>query len=1527
MNELIKSQRERIKEQQKKYDEKLHKARAEQIEFFRHISDDILSIPGIPSNNDLVRIKGDIVFGHFSYERTREAYYLDKNIQYISDKKVETSYKIISDTLNAELGVYKNVPTRELFEHFRKKTILSLEKKKTEGILSFEEDFLLNTLANPEVQSFYDLANEEGWLSIKNSSRMFLENDINNEIDQVDRERINVALSLKYYMQMLGEEDLPCLKLPDYGIYATIKNQSQQKVDTRGILKGLRVSQSQLSGETKGYSYILDCMSRHQKFNNVCEFASKMEPKGSMAQKGWKKLEIPSTFTFPLELQEDLKKISVVTAPSIKVRDDLIRGLIRQGDNAIKVTQAFELVANASHRYALAHQSLHHKNNSPNIEGRSSIPVPPIPNYTYIRRSGMRGWMDRSSEIDQIFGVELGSGLNLQSELEDGFTGVKVLTSFATPGVAIKGVKGFAVGTGIAAGSLIYDPIDEVLDFCLRPVLNIIKEGDVQDAVGYCYTVNQNITSEIRELNEQLHFIQKNPQYENVLEYFYKKYPNDELAKHVKKEQENPFENSFFDRKEIKELYEKYEKKIQDFADEDVDLSSLRTSYKMMLENMLELEEKCMRLALYTYCMNTYENDKSSKSASKGFDQIVEYALLERKTEDNKVLNFIPNQQDFEQTPVFQIDDIHKYIEKRVLFSLRHHEGELKALYELVKNDVDIKETQREPYARIQITHRRKSMQNLMERLGIATADENIQKQAQNLILQQSKWGALPESERVGSGSGAVGFSVDLPLKQNIMINKVRAHLYEMETVHYMFLKSLQSYAQSDDALDFSKISSLFGKRKDRLHNARVFNMPDAHIQAEFKAEFDLLVDMEAVLKTSPHFNIVCQKNGWINDDGHPNLERIAKIPPTRGLKEEMSRADAMEKRVLSLITEMDMYRKIRMQEEQSKLVQVMEMRDGTEIKVSATEETPSNEKNEIPVEEKLSEKRKKKMPELLIEAANLRGVRGVTALIEKGATQLDLNTALEIVKSQKVHPALRAFQSPFEQKSTIAILKKAGAEDGTELPLDSETINQKDAQGLTPLMLAAKEANIAEIKRLLKQGADISLTDNRGQTALSIVFQEMRNPYYPKNSNYDYEYCAKLLIEAGSARVVTEEGRNLYALVEAIYDLDVKKVQEISSKMPRLNIQTPEGESPFIALARVTTSNTSLSEPGYSKKIEKVDKILTILKNRLNQTRIGGEENNWEIEMTGNYGSWCNSRGETPLLILCQEMQQLMVGMHDPSIKRDALEDLAIKLCRYDTVNCVDEKGNTPLHYACMLGLPKLTEILIKSEAKLNVENKLGQTPHDLGVRYNTMGIFLNEEEMKKGCIPAHPLNQVWYQQKCNSSRHAWKFSYQSGERMAQERPCSYKEIKSAAFPMIVSSTKLPTEFVQQKTKALIEELGKDNPSEKTVKALLDQGADANALFEEGVDLLGQAVYMERLDIVKVLVDKGAKVDQRIIDVVEEYKKQEDFDEQKLNEISDFLQGKIDNQTNQPDLTSRLGLTASFVEENIQNQINRKER
>jgi ankyrin repeat protein len=117
-----------------------------------------------------------------------------------------------------------------------------------------------------------------------------------------------------------------------------------------------------------------------------------------------------------------------------------------------------------------------------------------------------------------------------------------------------------------------------------------------------------------------------------------------------------------------------------------------------------------------------------------------------------------------------------------------------------------------------------------------------------------------------------------------------------------------------------------------------------------------------------------------------------------------------------------------------------------------------------------------------------------------------------------------------------------------------SEGVDAKDAQGQTPLMVAAAFGSTEAVRMLLASGADVRAANVAGLTALHFVADDPAN--------------ARLLLDAGAdVHAVTQAGRTPL-IVAAATSQSADVVQQLLARGAKVNVADTAGVTPLIAAA-----------------------------------------------------------------------------------------------------------------------------------------------------------------------------------------------------------------------------------------------------------------------------------------------------------------------------------------------------------------------
>jgi ankyrin repeat protein len=177
---------------------------------------------------------------------------------------------------------------------------------------------------------------------------------------------------------------------------------------------------------------------------------------------------------------------------------------------------------------------------------------------------------------------------------------------------------------------------------------------------------------------------------------------------------------------------------------------------------------------------------------------------------------------------------------------------------------------------------------------------------------------------------------------------------------------------------------------------------------------------------------------------------------------------------------------------------------------------------------------------------ASIYGHSEVVKTLLKGGANKDLSyygwTALDFAKNHN-HPVIVTLlnprgapppspANPAKDKELFAAAQSGDPNIVSVLLSNGANVNARDANGLTPLIVASYQGSWPMINELLKKGADVNLRSNIGKTALMVATQNGHEP------------VVKLLIEKG-ANVNVESDRNETALMLAV-NMGYKKIANL---------------------------------------------------------------------------------------------------------------------------------------------------------------------------------------------------------------------------------------------------------------------------------------------------------------------------------------------------------------------------------------------
>jgi len=288
----------------------------------------------------------------------------------------------------------------------------------------------------------------------------------------------------------------------------------------------------------------------------------------------------------------------------------------------------------------------------------------------------------------------------------------------------------------------------------------------------------------------------------------------------------------------------------------------------------------------------------------------------------------------------------------------------------------------------------------------------------------------------------------------------------------------------------------------------------------------------------------------------------------------------------------------------------------------------------------------------------------------------------------------------------------------------NSITIDEKDNNGNTALVLAVKYKNLELVKSLIQYGATINVKSNNGKPLLSIA-----------TANNSIE-IVKYLIQSGiDLNMLDSNGDSALSIAIRCQLVEISKV--LIDHGADINIRDSSGNT--ILLTALLTNNEEL----YTYLLNKCNDIN--IKNYDDKTALSiftEKEDLEKVKLLIYYGADINSvdvYGNTPLLVAinrkCDNIVNYLIDNGaDINVKNQngdtplliASKKNYMECCKKlinneVNVNYKDSNGNTSLMIAIKNERIELVKMLIEDSC-VNEENVMGETPLYLAVENNSM-------------------------------------------------------------------------------------------------------------------------------------------------------------------------------------------------------------
>jgi len=295
--------------------------------------------------------------------------------------------------------------------------------------------------------------------------------------------------------------------------------------------------------------------------------------------------------------------------------------------------------------------------------------------------------------------------------------------------------------------------------------------------------------------------------------------------------------------------------------------------------------------------------------------------------------------------------------------------------------------------------------------------------------------------------------------------------------------------------------------------------------------------------------------------------------------------------------------------------------------------------------------------------------------------------------------------------------------------------LNQKDIEGLSPLIIAVKNNNIPLLKYLIEYGADIN---DICSISLDVA---LLNNYY--NHSYDYSNIQK--------------SYDVTPLSIAYYNRNETLLEYLIDLGANINIKwkNDHGEEKTLLVLACEIGNISLVkyliENGADVNVKVKNSetpLMAAIKYEKNR-KVGNPIINYLLKQGANVNR-IDHLGNTPLTLACEYDNVSLVkclvnkgaNINGMTVNNKKLKTPLITACQYNqsliakyligkgaNINEQTENGDTPLLVVCQnqtKGINKyFVKYLIKCGADVNISNKNGDTPISVAMRKNDTSVI----------------------------------------------------------------------------------------------------------------------------------------------------------------------------------------------------------
>ena len=448
--------------------------------------------------------------------------------------------------------------------------------------------------------------------------------------------------------------------------------------------------------------------------------------------------------------------------------------------------------------------------------------------------------------------------------------------------------------------------------------------------------------------------------------------------------------------------------------------------------------------------------------------------------------------------------------------------------------------------------------------------------------------------------------------------------------------------------------------------------------------------------------------------------------------------------------------------------------------------------------------------------------------------------------KRKSVFYDFRYDRTPKEDR-IVSTIMYGTVDEVEQLLSDSKSYSvNKIYYGYTPLMWAVLAGRADMVKMMLEHNPNLKIPSVTDGYVVFELAAKCNNPHIYKIFD---DYAKNTPGIDGIRGLVNQESENLQDLIQAIKDGDVERVKKITARMPRLNIQDSQGNTPLRVACEMLAS-VAVSDEKWCTR-EKMSTYHSIFCHLLEKG----------ADVTYGYGN----EGESPMMILFRALPKVKdrrgVGEDGCPHKFLCMEDAigkGIKSAPSHDFYIADSTGNTPLHYA------------IKGQAWSVVDNLYGrckENPNLLNYKNNYQSardllLHLKDNNLIECAYPPYA-EGICEKYLALPTKPSWKVPDKSGRQTPKVSDRPYDDVlelsrKDPDFQGLLERDGMyakvdSTDQTFQVLKAITSET-KDtlpllvyavkNLNPEFLRVLIEAGVDVNQKTSKGITVLDHVIY-----------------------------------------------------------------------------------